>query len=78
MKWIVSVQFTRSKAYHQFFSLLNRGRINNTKRTAFNHGLQIIEFETTTEPDLEKLNKLGLAVQPKIVGIISDKLKTNE
>ncbi len=69
MKWIVSVQFTRAKAYHQFFSMLNRGQIKDTKMITYNHALQIIEFETTTAPELEKLKKLGLAVQPKIVEV---------
>ncbi len=69
MKWIVSVQFTKPKAYHQFFSMLNRGLIKDTKRTAYDHALQIIEFETTTKPELDKLKKLGLVVQPKIVEV---------
>lgn len=69
MKWIVSVQFTRAKAYHQFFSLLNRGRIKDTKMITYSHALQIVEFETTTAPELDKLKKLGLAVQPKIVEV---------
>lgn len=69
MKWIVSVQFTRAKAYHQFFSLLNRKQIKDTKLITYSHTYQIIEFETTTKPELEKLKKLGLTVQPKIVEI---------
>lgn len=69
MKWIVSVQFTKPKAYHQFFSMLNRGLIKDTRKTAWDHNLLIVEFETTTEPELDKLNKLGLVVQPKIVEI---------
>lgn len=69
MKWIVSVRFTRAKAYHQFFSMLNRSLIKDTKKTAWDHNLLIVEFETTTKPELEKLNKLGLVVQPKIVEI---------
>jgi len=68
-KWIVSVQFTRYLAYHTFFSLLNRGKIKDTVMTNFSHVHQIIEFETTTEPELDKLKKLGLAVQPKIVEV---------
>lgn len=69
MKWIVSVQFTKAKAYHQFFSLLNRGQIKDTKLITYSHALQLVEFETTTKPELEKLKKLGLVVQPKIVEI---------
>lgn len=69
MKWIVSVQFTRYLAYHKFFSMLNRGQIKDTKMTSFSHAHQIIEFETTTAPELAKLKKLGLAVQPKIVEV---------
>lgn len=69
MKWIVSVQFNRAKAYHKFFSLLNRGLIKDTKMITYSHAHQIIEFETTTAPELEKLKKLGLAVQPKIVEV---------
>ena len=69
MKWIVSVQFSRAKAYHTFFSLLNLDKIKDTKMITYSHALQIIEFETTTKPEMEKLNKLGLAVQPKIVEV---------
>lgn len=69
MKWIVSIQFTRYLAYHQFFSLLNLGQIKGTNMINYNHAHQIIEFETTTAPELEKLKKLGLAVQPKIVEV---------
>ena len=69
MKWIVSVQFTKSKAYHQFFSMLNKGLIKDTKKIAWDHNLCIVEFETTTKPELDKLKKLGLVVQPKIVEV---------
>lgn len=69
MKWIVSVQFSRAKAYHTFFSLLNLGKIKDTRMITYSHALQIIEFETTTAPELDKLKKLGLAVQPKIVEV---------
>lgn len=69
MKWVVSVKFTRAIAYHKFFSLLNRGLIKDTKLTSSSDAFQIVEFETTTKPELEKLKKLGLSVQPKIVEI---------
>jgi len=69
MKWVVSVQFTRAKAYHTFFSLINLSKIKDTKMITYSHTHQIIEFETTTAPELDKLKKLGLAVQPKIVEV---------
>jgi len=69
MKWIVSVEFRSAVQYHKFFSLLNRGLILNTVLVNHSHVYKLIEFETTTAPDLEKLKKLGLAVQPKIVEV---------
>jgi len=69
MKWIVSVEFRSAVQYHKFFSLLNRGLILNTVLVNHSHVYKLIEFETTTAPELEKLKKLGLAVQPKIVEV---------
>lgn len=69
MKWIVSVEFTRAKAYHQFFSLLNRGQIKDTKMITYSHVHQIIEFETTTAPEEEKIKKMGSVINVKILEI---------
>ena len=69
MKWIVSVEFRSAIQYHKFFSLLNRGLIRDTVLVNYSHVYKLIEFETTTAPELEKLKKLGLAVQPKIIEI---------
>jgi len=69
MKWIVSVEFRSAVQYHKFFSLLNRGLILNTVLVNHSHVYKLIEFETTTAPELEKLKKLGLAVQPKVVEV---------
>lgn len=67
MKWTVSIQFTRAKAFHQFMSLLNRGLILNTKRINYDVNLMIVEIETTTEPDMEKLKKWGKVIDLKFV-----------
>jgi len=69
MKWIVSVEFRSAVQYHKFFSLLNRGLIRDTVLVNHSHVYKLIEFETTTAPDLDKINKMGLAVQPKIVEV---------
>ena len=69
MKWVVSVEFSRARAYHQFFSLLNRGLIKDTKLTNYNHLYKIIEFETTTAPEEEKIKKMGSVVNVKIVEV---------
>ena len=67
MKWTVSIQFTRAKAFHQFMSLLNRGLILNTKRNNYDLTLMIVEIETTTEPNMEKLKKWGKVIDLKFV-----------
>lgn len=67
MKWTVSIQFTRPKAFHQFMSLLNRRLINNTKRINYDLTLMIVEIETTTEPNMEKLKKWGKVIDIKFV-----------
>lgn len=67
MKWTVSIQFTRAKAFHQFMSLLNRGLILNTKRINYDVNLMIVEIETTTEPNMEKLKKWGKVIDLKFV-----------
>ena len=72
MKWIVSVEFRSEIQYHKFFSLLNRGLIRDAVLVNHSHVYKLIEFETTTAPELDKINKMGLAVQPKIVGFTSD------
>jgi len=59
MKWIVSVEFSRPKAYHQFFSLLNRGLIKDTRMTNHSDLYKLIEIETTTTPEEDKIKKLG-------------------
>lgn len=69
MKWTVSVEFSRPKAYHQFFSLLNRGLINDTKMTSFSDVYMIIEFETTTAPEEEKIKNMGSVINVKIVEV---------
>lgn len=69
MKWTVSVEFSRAKAYHQFFSLLNRGLINDTKLINHSHAHMIIEFETTTAPDEAKIKKMGSVIKVKIVEV---------
>jgi SRSO17 transposase len=68
-KWTVSVKFTRPKAYHQFFSLLNRSLIKDTKLINHSHAHMIIEFETTTAPDEAKIKKMGSVINVKIVEI---------
>jgi len=69
MKWIVSVEFSRPKAYHQFFSLLNRGLIKDTRMTNHSDLYKLIEFETTTAPEEDKIKKLGSVVNVIIVEI---------
>jgi len=69
MKWIVSVEFSRPRAYHQFFSLLNRGLIKDTRMTNHSDLYKLIEFETTTEPEEEKIKKMGKVINVKIVEI---------
>lgn len=69
MKWIVSVQFSRAKAYHNFMSLLNRNLIKDTKRINYDVNLLIVEFETTTEPEEDKICKMGNVVNVKIVEV---------
>jgi len=69
MKWIVSVEFSRSKAYHLFFSLLNRGLIKDTRMTNHSDLYKLIEFETTTAPEEEKIKKMGSVVNVIIVEI---------
>jgi hypothetical protein len=66
-KWTVSIQFTRSRAFHNFMSLLNRGLILNTKRINYDLTLMIVEIETTTEPNMEKLKKWGKVIDLKFV-----------
>lgn len=67
MKWTVSIQFTRAKAYHTFFSLVNRGIIKDTRKVNHSHVHLIVEIETNTEPDMERLRKHGKIVDIKIV-----------
>lgn len=69
MKWIVSVEFSRPKAYHQFFSLLNRGLIKDTRMTNHSDLYKLIEFETTTAPEEDKIKKLGSVVNVIIVEV---------
>lgn len=69
MKWVVSVEFSRPRAYHQFFSLLNRGLINDTKLINHSDVYKIIEFETTTAPEEDKIKKLGSVVNVIIVEV---------
>lgn len=69
MKWIVSVQFSRDRAYHNFMSLLNRNLILNTKRVNYDVNLLIVEFETTTEPDKEVIEKWNNVIDVKIVEV---------
>ena len=69
MKWIVSVEFSRPRAYHQFFSLLNRGLIKDTRMTNHSDLYKLIEFETTTAPEEEKIKKLGSVVNVIIVEV---------
>ena len=69
MKWIVSVQFGRAKAYHLFFSLLNRSRIKDTKLVNYSIPDQIVEFETTTKPEEDKIRKMGAVVNVKILEV---------
>lgn len=68
MKWIVSIEFKRAKAFHHFFSLLNRGRVNNTRMTNYDLNLRIIEFETTDKPNYTAISKD--VVDVKIVGYL--------
>lgn len=72
MKWIVSIEFKRAKAFHNFFSMLNRGRIRNTKMTNYDLNLMLIEFETTDKPNYTATSKD--VVDVKIVG--SDEKKS--
>lgn len=65
--WTVSVQFSRPLAYHKFFSLLNRGRINNTKLVNYSHLHLIVEFETTSQPEEDKIRKMGNVINVKIL-----------
>lgn len=69
MKWIVSVEFSRPKAYHQFFSLLNRGLIKDTRMTNHSDLYKLIEFETSTAPEEEKIKKMGSVINVKIVEV---------
>lgn len=69
MKWIVSVKFNRPKAYHAFFSLLNRGRIKDTKLVNYSIPDLIAEFETTTEPEEDKIKKMGNVIDVKILEV---------
>jgi len=69
MKWTVSVEFSRPKAYHQFFSLLNRGLINDTVLINHSATYMIIEFETTTAPEEEKIKNMGSVINVKIVEV---------
>ena len=69
MKWIVSVQFSRAKAYHTFFSLLNLGKIKDTVKVNHSHTDLIVEFETTTAPEEEKIKKMGNVIDVKILEI---------
>lgn len=69
MKWIVSVQFSRAKAYHQFFSLLNRGLIKDTVKVNHSLELLIVEFETTTAPEEEKIKKMGSVIDVQILEV---------
>lgn len=69
MKWIVSVEFSRPRAYHQFFSLLNRGLIKDTVKVNHSHTDLIVEFETTTAPEEEKIKKMGSVINVKIVEV---------
>ena len=69
MKWIVSVEFSRPRAYHQFFSLLNRGLIKDTRMTNHSDLYKLIEFETTTAPEEKKIKKLGAVVNVIIVEV---------
>ena len=69
MEWIVSVEFSRSKAYHQFFSLLNRGLIRDTVLVNYSHVHRLIEFETTTQPEEEKIKKMGKVINVKIIEV---------
>ena len=67
MKWTVSIQFTRARAYHTFVSMLNLGQIKDTKKINHSHAHLIVEIETSTEPDMERLKKHGKIVDIKIV-----------
>jgi hypothetical protein len=69
MKWIVSVQFSRPKAYHLFFSLVNRKRIKDTVLVNYSHADQIVEFETTTKPEEQKIKQMGAVVNVKILEV---------
>ena len=69
MKWIVSVQFSRAKAYHTFFSLLNLGKIKDTVKVNHSHTDLIVEFETTTAPEEDKIKKMGSVINVKILEI---------
>ena len=48
-------------------SLLNRRLINNTKRINYDLTLMIVEIETTTEPNMEKLKEWGKIIDIKFV-----------
>ena len=69
MKWIVSVQFSRARAYHTFFSLLNLGKIKDTVKVNHSHADLIVEFETTTAPEEEKIKKMGNVIDVKILEV---------
>ena len=69
MKWIVSVEFRSAMQYHKFFSLLNRGLIRDTVLVNHSNVYKLIEFETTTEPEEEKIKKMGKVINVKIVEI---------
>jgi len=69
MKWIVSVEFRSAVQYHKFFSLLNRGLIRDTVLVNHSHVYKLIEFETTTVPEEEKIKKMGKIINVKIVEV---------
>jgi len=69
VKWIVSVEFRSAMQYHKFFSLLNRGLIRDTVLVNHSNVYKLIEFETTTEPEEEKIKKMGKVINVKIVEI---------
>jgi len=69
MKWIVSVEFLSAVQYHKFFSLINLGRIRDTVLVNYSHVHRLIEFETTTQPEEEKIKKMGKVINVKIVEV---------
>ena len=69
MKWIVSVEFLSAIQYHKFFSLINLGKICDTVLVNYSHVYRLIEFETTTQPEEEKIKKMGKVINVKIVEV---------